>query len=96
MAEGAVTRKMFAEILSLIARLRAPHCRHEAPGIICDRRRQQRSALTSAIKIVAAPQRRQPIAEAARGTGRGPRLLPRTQKTETMVFVRGGIREVLA
>ena len=61
MAEVAVSRQMFADILSLIARLRAhlrPH-RGAWSDVRCDRRRRQRCASMQANHRVLAPRRNQ-------------------------------------
>jgi hypothetical protein len=71
MAEVAVSRLMFRDILMLIARLRAP----PAPGvrgarIECDKQRRQGCAITKAKEQVLCARRREPIDSAARGTHR--------------------------
>ena len=60
MAEIAVSRQMFGEILMLIARLRAPPApAREGRGQLCDRRRRRRCALMQAKQRVSPPRRNQ-------------------------------------
>jgi hypothetical protein len=60
MAEVAVSRQMFADILSLIARLRAPHPReHEGCWVGYDNRRRERCVSMEPIQSVSTPRRGQ-------------------------------------
>src|SRR5271166_2788527 len=82
MAEVAVPRQMFYDILPLIARLRAP----PAPaGVRCDRRRRQRCALMNAKQWVATPRCGQSAASAVYGARVARLLLPRTLKRATLI-----------
>jgi hypothetical protein len=78
MAEVAVSRQMFSEIRSLIARLRAPtRAGMRANGITCGRRRQRRCALMQLEQPGLASQRAQPAALSASCARRA--LLPIAQ-----------------
>jgi hypothetical protein len=54
MAEVAVSRQMFAEVLSVISRLRAPPAPARGSGVTCGKRRGARYALMQARRRVLA------------------------------------------
>ena len=92
MAEVAVSRQMFQEILSLIATAGTARASMRSPGgRMSDRPRRHRYALIKAKARVPAPRARQSSDFARQGSRPGRHLLCLWPKSETMALVGTGI-----
>jgi hypothetical protein len=95
LAEVSVSRQMFAEILSLIARLRGVSCPSmKTSGVEWHGPRRERCALVKAISQVPTLRGGQFPAFSSKSMRRGLRLLCRRPKNRTIVRTDTGIRRM--